>query len=296
MNTKVRGSLTGLILGAALLNPASSFADDTKANSNDDNSRSGGYLKIGYGYKYEQTPYHFEKNGGALFLSGRYQFENGIYIEASHGANELSIGNSVGYNFYNTEHWNFDLHGLQAHGSVEMGFGFNNGNAENPDYELLHMDSKSTHMLGLRSTGNYDQITFQFTLAPYSFNDEYDDGIFASAWVGRSWQLKNWELHALAGVNYRSSEIINYYYSTSDEIVAKNEPQLGAYQADGGLDVVTQVGVSYPVSQNVLFESYLRYTDVSDEIIKSPVMQAFSKMDGRAENVTEFGLLFSYVF
>ena len=100
----------------------------------------------------------------------------------------------------------------------------------------------------------------------------------------------------MAGVNYRSKEINNYYYATSDEIVAKNEPQLSAYKAGGGFDVVGQVGVSYPVSKNVLFESYLRYTEVTDDISDSPVMQLFSKIDGRAENVTEFGLLFSYVF
>jgi len=296
MNTNVRGIISGLLLGAVLLNPVSSYAEEAKVDSGDENSRSGGYLKIGYGYKYEETPFHDKKDGGALFLSGRYQFENGIYIEASHGANELSIGNSVGYNFYNTEHWSFDLHGMQAHGSTEMGFGFNNGNSENTDIEILHMDGKYTRMLGLRTTGTYDQATIQFIFAPYSFNDEYDDGIFASAWIGRSWQLKNWELHALVGVTYRSEEINNYYYSTSDEIIAKNEPQLGPYQADGGFDVVTQVGVSYPVSKNVLFESYLRYTDVSDEVSQSPVMRAFSKIDGRAENVTEFGFLFSYVF
>lgn len=296
MKTHTRGSITGLLLGAVLLNSASPFAGEANIDSNDENNRSGGYLKIGYGYKYEETPYHDEKNGGAMFLSGRYQFENGIYVEASHGANELSIGNSIGYNFYNTDHWNFDIHGMQAHGSTEMGFGFKDGGDENADIEILHMDRKSTYMLGLRTTGTYDQATIQFTIAPYSFNDEYDDGIFASAWIGRSWQLKNWELHAMAGVNYRSKEIVNYYYSTSDEIVAKNEPQLSAYQAGGGFDVVGQVGVSYPVSKNILFESYLRYTEVTDDIIDSPVMQAFSKIDGRAENVTEFGLLFSYVF
>jgi len=272
------------------------MAEEATLDSNDENDRSGGYLKIGYGYKYEKTPYHDEKNGASMFLSGRYQFENGIYLEASHGANELSIGNSLGYNFYNTDHWSFDIHGMQAHGGTEMGFGFKKAGEEQAEFEILHMDRKATYMLGLRTTGTYDQTTFQFTIAPYSFNDEYDDGIFATAWVGHSWQLKNWEFHAMAGVNYRSEEIINYYYSTSDELIARNDPQLGAYRANGGFDVVGQVGVSYPVSENILFESYLRFTEVSDEISDSPVMQLFSDLDGRLENVSEFGILFSYVF
>jgi len=296
MKAHIRSSITGLLLGAAFLTPTPLFADNSSLNSSSDANRSGGYLKIGYGYKYEQTPYHDEKNGGSLFLSGRYQFENGVYIEASHGANELSTGNSIGYNFFNTEHWNFDLHGLQAHGRTEMAFGFINASDPESNVEILRMNRKATYMLGLRATGSYDQTIMQFTVAPFSFNDEYDDGIFATAWLGHSWQLKNWELHAMAGVNYRSEEIDNYYYSTSAELIAKNSPDLGAYQADGGFSVLGQIGVSYPISKNILFESYLRYTDVSDDISDSPVMQAFSKIDGRAENVTEFGLLFSYVF
>lgn len=296
MKTLVRGSITSLLLCSVFFTSSTASADEVANSPIDDDNRSGGYLKIGYGYKFEESPYHDEKNGPSMFVSGRYQFENGLYLEASHGANELSIGNSVGYNFYNTDHWNFDVHGMQAHGRTEMGFGFKNANDESAAIEILHMDRKATYMLGLRATGTYDQTLFQFTVAPYSFNDKYDDGVFATAWAGHSWQIKNWEVHASAGVNYRSEEIINYYYSTSDEVVAKGEPSLGAYQADGGFDVTAQVGVSYPISKNILFESYLRYTDVSDSISDSPVMQAFANLDGRAENVSEFGILFSYVF
>ncbi|MFT5691879.1 MAG: outer membrane protein [Oceanicoccus sp.] len=296
MKTLVRGSVSSLILSVAILTSSLLSAEESRETSNDDHDRSGGYLKIGYGYKFEKSPYHDEKNGASVFLSGRYQFGNGIYVEASHGANELSAGNSVGYNFYNTDHWNFDIHGIQAHGRTEMGFGFKNANDENAEIEVLHMDRKATYMLGLRATHTFDQTIFQFTVAPYSFNDEYDDGVFATAWAGRSWQIKNWEIHASAGINYRSEEIINYYYSTSDEIVAKGASSLGPYQADGGFDVTGQIGVSYPVSKNILFESYLRYTDVSDSISDSPVMQGITNLSGRAENVSELGILFSYVF
>ena len=282
---------TALILSTPLL--ASDSGTDIEQNDND---RSSGYLKIGYGYKYEQSPYHQEQNGGSLFLSGRYQFDFGLYIEASHGANELSVGNGAGFNFYNTEHWNFDIHYSQAHGSTEMGFGFLDENNEDGDIIILRMDRDSTQMLGLRATGTYGQTTFQVLASPYSFNDEYDDGLFVSAWLAHTWQVKNWELYASAGVNYRSEEIINYYYSTSDEVVAMNNPKLSAYNGDGGFDVIGQVGVSYPMTKDILFESYFRYTDVADSISDSPVMKGFATLNGRSENITEFGILFNYVF
>lgn len=290
MQTFIQGVTTGLLVSAALLISPTLLAEDS---SNNEDDRSGGYLKIGYGYKYEETPYHDEKNGAIMFLSGRYQFNNGLYIEASHGANELSLGNSVGYNFFNTEHWSFDAHTTQAHGSTTMNFSLKD---ESADIKIYHMDRSDTQMLGLRTTGTYGQTTIQFIAAPYSFNQDYDDGVFASAWLAHSWQIKNWELYASAGINYRSKEIVNHYYATSDEIVGLDASILPAYKADGGFDIIMQVGLSYPVSESILFESYLRYTDISDSIIDSPVMQLFSDLNGRSESVAEFGLLFSYVF
>jgi outer membrane scaffolding protein for murein synthesis (MipA/OmpV family) len=293
MQTLIRGVTTGILVSASLLISTTLLAED---NSNNEDTRSGGYLKIGSGYKYEVTPYRDEKSGVAIFISGRYQFNNGLYIEASHGANELSLGNSVGYNFFNTEHWSFDAHISQAHGSTSMRFNLKDAKDESSDIKVYHMDRSDTQMLGLRTTGTYGQTTIQFIAAPYSFNKDYDDGVFASAWLAHSWQIKNWELYASAGVNYRSKEIVNYYYATSDEIVSLDTPIIPAYKADGGFDIITQVGLSYPVSESILFESYLRYTDISDSISDSPVMQLFSGLNDRSDNVTEFGLLFSYVF
>lgn len=288
MKTPSQNTLISLSLGLVLSSSPLLAAEEHDLSS--------GYLKIGYGYKFEQTPYHDEKNGGSLFLSGRYQFDFGLYVEASHGANELSVGNGAGFNFYNTEHWNFDIHFSQAHGATKMGFGFLDDSSENDNIIILHMDRDSTQVLGLRATATYGQTTFQVVASPYSFNDDYDDGLFVSAWLAHSWQVKNWELYASVGINYRSEEILNYYYSTSDEIVAMNAAQLPAYGADGGFDVIGQLGVSYPITKDILFESYYRYTDVSDSISNSPVMKGFSALDGRAENVTEFGMLFSYIF
>ncbi len=56
------------------------------------------------------------------------------------------------------------------------------------------------------------------------------------------------------------------------------------------------MSASYPISENILFESYVRYTDFADSITDSPIIRATSQIPGRNEAKTEVGILFSYVF
>lgn len=247
---------------------------------------SGGFLKVGYGYKFASSPYEDEISKGSLYVSGRYQIDWGLFIEAAFGANELQQGLSYGYNFYNTESWNFDLMSLRAHGNTTL-------NAVNQNDEVFVFKQGNTDMVGLRATGAYGQTRVQFIAAPYSLNDNVDDALYASAWLAHSWQVKNWEIQAMTGVQYRSGEILDHYYGTPDIIVSE---QLPDYTAGSGLDYTAQVGVAYPVSENILFESYLRYTKVSSAVTDSSIIQQITTQPNRSDNVTEFGILFSYVF
>lgn len=148
-------------------------------------------------------------------------------------------------------------------------------------------------MLGLRASGFINDAIVQFTVSPISFNRDYDSGIYSSLWLGRSYQIKNWEVYFSGGLEYRSKEILDYYYSTSELM-----EQLGfrPYKAGAGTDVIGQVGASYPISEDVLFETYFRYTNVSDSISDSSIMQFAKYIPDRDPDITEFGLLLSYVF
>jgi hypothetical protein len=143
---------------------------------------------------------------------------------------------------------------MQAHGSTVMNFVVGINDEPQQSYR---MDRDETHMLGLRASGQYGQTSYQFIVAPYSFNNDYDDALFGSAWVAHTWQIKNWEFYGSLGANFRSSEIINHYYSTSNELVQLGVPMFEAYDADYGVDVISQVGLNYPVSKDLLFESYV---------------------------------------
>jgi hypothetical protein len=280
-----------LIYSLAIFHSTALLAESSQAED-----QSGGFLKIGYGFKFAQTPLNDEIKGGAMFLSGRYQMENGLFIEASFGANKLKEGLSVGYNFYNIPNWNFDITTVQSHGGTEI-FGVNDRELpEEPgtfERTIVRVEEDESEMLGFRATGTFDNTSVQFVFAPISFNNDYDDGIYSSLWVARTWQARNWELYASAGIEYRSEEILSHYYEPTIELQSVGFP---AYDADDGFDVTLQIGTSYPVSENILFESYLRYTDFADSITDSPIVRLASQFEGRDENETEFGILFSYVF
>jgi outer membrane protein len=147
-------------------------------------------------------------------------------------------------------------------------------------------------MVVLRATGRFEQTSVEFSISPYSLNDEYDDGVYASFWVDRSWQIKNWQFNAAIGLTYRSEEILNHYYGTPDGSIIEGFD----YQASGGVDVTAQIGVSYPISENWIFESYFRYTDISNSITDSPFLQRRIQNFSLSENAFEFGILVSYVF
>jgi len=279
-----------LFLGATLgsLSASSNDFELTQTSKNTVESNNGGFLKVGYGYKFEDNPYNEGVNGLSLFVNGVYQWE-GLFVEVFHGANQRNEGLSVGYNFYNTEHWNYDINSVTVHGSIQ-----------NEIYDLdkiFHQEFDSATMVGLRATGHYGQITMQFLVAPYIIDDEVadavDSSLYASAWLGYSWQIKNWSIHSSVGFEYRSSDLIDYYYGISaDEASA----HFGQYQADSGIDLTTQLSASYPISESWLFESYLRYTDLSDSVTDSPVMRFAKNLPDRSEAMTEVGVLVSYVF
>ncbi|MCJ8271978.1 MAG: MipA/OmpV family protein [Psychrosphaera sp.] len=275
-----------LLIGAAPLMAAEdiSSGDNTDQNSN---SGAGGYLKLGFGYQSLTGPYSKQTKGFSLFFNGRYQWQNGLFIELPGDSSKLEPGIAVGYNFYNTEHWDFDLITNQTHGNIVY-----NVVQENQQSIAIHRDS--TTMLGIRGNGYYGDNTVRMTIMPYSFNHDYDTGVYASLWLARNWQLKNWNIHSSIGFQYRSEEIMDYYYGISQQIAIDSTP---AYHAGSGINITGQIGASYPLSESWVFESYLRYTEFSDSINDSPIVKnAISWDPTRSNNEYEFSVMMNYVF
>ncbi len=277
---------TCLIIGLLTIFTTKIWANEIVPTLLNDKERSGGHLKLGFGYKEVVNPYEDKKkdSGKTLFLNARYQWESRLFVEASF-YRVLNTGLNVGYNVYNTENWNFDVTTLIGHGEVEAGL-YDEG-------KLFYKKSAITRMAGLRATGAFDKTTVQFVVAPISSNSDYDNQIYVSAWLDRSFQYKNWLLYGAVGLEYRSQEMLDYYYGISDDMATKN---FAAYTPNAGIDVTAEVGASYPIRRNWLFETYYRYTDLSDGVTQSPIMQYASSLKSRTKNMSEFGILVSYVF
>jgi outer membrane scaffolding protein for murein synthesis (MipA/OmpV family) len=284
-------SITALCTSLALLSTGLTATAFAKENTEDD-SYSGGFLKVGVGYKYDQNPFESEQNGFAIFVNGRYQTDIGLFIEAAFGANERQEGLNIGYNFYNTDSWNFDITTVKAFGETEVKALLVDPEGILPNSFVVDKRDAS-QMLGLRATGTFDKSSVQFLVAPLLLGDDYDDGIYASLWAGHSWQIKNWEVYATAGLEYRSENILDHYFEPSE---ALQNTGLAPYDASAGIDATLQVIASYPMSENTLFEAYARYTQYSSSITESPIIQITSQFDDRSEAKKELGILFSYVF
>ena len=287
MNTMNKKLPTCLLYSLMTLS-STIIADETDLEQSFDHSssQSGGYAKIGIGYRFETTPYASETNDLDIFLEASYQWQNGFFIEAPGVTNKLNPGLTFGYNFYNNEHWNFDLIGQQSHGDIIFNY--------NDDVTVNSLEREPTYRAGIRATGNYGQNTIQFNITPLSGNDEYDDGLYASIWFAKEWQVKNWSIHTSLGLQYRSEEILDYYYGVSEEDALG---PVTAYTAGDGINASFQIGADYPIAENWLFESYVRYINLDDSINNSPIIQlAVATDSSRSENIAEAGIFFNYVF
>ncbi len=275
------------LLFSLMINHSVAMAADSKAeNITEDNSQSNGYFKVGFGYRSETSPYHTEEDETTISLEGRYQWENGLFVELPGVSNKLSPGISYGYNFYNLDNWNFDLIGIRSHGDINYNEVISN--------QSIEVKRKKSVRVGVRATGSYGSNTVQFIVTPYSNNNEYDDGLYASLWLAKEWQISNWNVYASAGIQYRSKEILDYYYGISEDIATDNTP---VYQAGDGINTTLQFGFDYPISENWVFESSVRYTKLSDSISDSPIISNVVEFDNtRSDDITEVAVLISYVF
>jgi len=278
------------------------------------------FYKLGFGFKSETSPYRGKKDSLSLLHSGRFEWDSGLFIEISNGYNEITQGHNIGYNFYNTEHWSFDLSTMQAHGNLSLTTLVRRHKISTDYYSqevvdrynakggMKHKEIESRKKLsavGLRATGRFDQTNIQLTIAPFVQQSEaltnvsdIDHGVYASLWLAHYWQVKNWELHASLGAKYRSGEIIDYYYGVHGYPANINNFlfDFPEYNAKAGINVSAQIGLSYPISKKWLFDSYYRYTNLARSITDSPFMKVAADNENSAIDVSEFGIAISYIW
>ena len=220
----------------------------------------GGYLEIGGGLYYIESPiYGIPEDGQkeilpAITINARYQYK-GWFAEAF---SESQNGLSLGYNAGNSRHWIIDLIGSIQHQEL----------SEEESDKLEGLRSRhSDFMGGARLTGYHGNYVTQLQLLHDISNTHH--GYLVDVNAGRGWQIRNWNLHALLGARYRSEKIIDYYLGVRDYEASERFP---AYTAEGGMFYTVETGVTYPLAQNWVFSSFMRYTRLPNKLTGSPLI------------------------
>ncbi|OBT16811.1 structural protein MipA [Vibrio sp. UCD-FRSSP16_10] len=255
---------------SSLFLSASAFATDI---SNDVGGRheDGGYFEIGGSLlvtnQIDIRETEHKDISPLLLLSGVYQYK-GAFVEMVHLSQD---GVNLGYNFWNSEHWSIDFLAANITGVWKK-------SDDDVDLSQLNEEQRDAYLMGdedyfigagLRATRYWgDNYVFQLRAV-----SDYKDnmGFQSTARLGKSWQVKNWDLHALGSVIYSSSKLVRNVYGVSSE---EATTQFHQYEPDDAFSYSFELGAAYPISQNVVFRSTYRITALSDEITDSPFSQA----------------------
>lgn len=283
--------ISTFLLTAILASCASYSLAGEDSSENQQASKPGrdGYsLTIALGYVNIESPLRIEEeiDGLRVAIDGHYQW-NGFFVELANDPARDKNLSSVGYNFYSSDHWNLDLIAAAATGRVEFNYMV--------DGEARQISSDPTTGIGFRAQGAWGNSIVQMVTLPYISKDVQSNGAvgYASLWVGHRWQVKNWSVNGLLGAVYQSGGLLNHQYGVTeteaDEIV-------WAYETSSGIDYTAHIDLTYPLSKNILFQVYSRYTQYSDEVLDSPLIALARKWEDRPEAEHEFGVLLNYVF
>jgi outer membrane protein len=212
-------------------------------------------------------------NGGGSIVNFSYTWK-GLFIERyTESQNPLLLG----YNAVNFDNWSFDL---------ILGRGGRGLSSKNNERFSGLEDRQDSTMFGGRLTGSVAGNIVQFTLKRDISG--HSKGTRASALIARNWQLRNWNLHGMLGLQYFDGNDIDYYLGVSG--AEATQSQFTEYRPGGDFYFTAETGVTYPITEDWVFRATARFRTVSDEALDSPLF-----LDKRS-NVTAIRTSLSYVF
>ena len=250
----------------------------------DNRLENGGYFELGASvYSVNKVDIRQSEHQAvqpSLLISGMYQY-NGLFVEMVHQSQD---GINLGYNFWNSKNWSLDLLVANLKSSWARPEGADPATLNEAERNSYLMSEDSIYVgAGFRATRYWDDhYVFQYRIV----SDYYDDqGIQSSARLGKSWQIRNWNFHALGSVEYSSATLNQYLFGVSSEEATALFPQ---YQPDSSFSYGVELGVAYPISESFVFRAMYRINMLSDEVTNSPFNQA--------DHVSFFNASISYVF
>lgn len=251
--------LLAILIFVSAIFPSVSFASDITHQLRDASKEqppTDNYVELGLGLAVGVAPSLTDDDdqwaSGYAVINGSYTW-NKVFVEMY---GESGEGLLLGYNVHDSKNWSLDF---------VVGPKFRSLNFDDKFADLD--ERKSSAMFGGRLTGYLGDNVLQFTLKhDISGNSK---GTLASALIGRNWQIRNWNVHGLAGVYYYDSDINDYYYGVSETEASRTE--FTEYNPDSNVNVAAEVGVTYPITENWVLRSTARFSTVSDEDMDSPL-------------------------
>jgi len=242
----------------------------------------GGYFEVGLGFQYvERSFVSAEDDGvyGTLDVAGAYRY-NRLFVELSQGTLD---GLNLGYHLWSNNNWSVDLLGASINGI------FNVGNDD--DISALSEAQRNEAILdrdafyngaGFRATAYFGNNILQYRLV----TDIHDNnGVVSTLRLGRSWQLRNWNLHGVVSADYASAKTSQYLYSVTQNEATARFPE---YDVGSTMSYIAEVGLTYPISEHFVFRSTARYTQLSNGEQNSPLTDSGDR--------TYIGTSIHYVF
>lgn len=228
-------------------------------NGGDYTQQDGGYADIGFGIQANSGPMIKGDEDGdiglAVNLNMGYQW-HGFFVEA---LSDSEKGLVFGYNALNTPNWSLDVVLGPEHDEITE--------EEYKDLAPLR-DRKFDLTAGVRATGYYGNNILQLQLRNEILTNRHN-GHSASLTAGRSWQIRNANLHALVGYHYASQEVVDYYVGVRSEEASSEFPQ---YTAGATNTFSSELGLTYPINETWILRSKITAIRFDEEFAHSPIM------------------------
>lgn len=286
----------------APLSFASDISIDVRSAGGGTRPGNGGYLELGVGVNVIYFPEDFPGEPNILydyyaFIGGAYRY-NGIFFE---GADGTLDGFNIGYQLWNNAIWSIDIlassfsgvineegeslasmeifddlyhyHDADDDGVYEYYHHHNeDGRPEQPlqdgsEFQILSINQNTFYNgAGLRATAYMDDYVFQYRLVT---DVHGGNGVTSTARIGRHWQVRNWNFHGIVGLAYSSEKTNEYLWGSRLE---SSTGETESFSPGNTVNLEAEVGVVYPLSQNWIFRSFVRYIEIPDQPDDSPII------------------------
>ena len=267
-NFKIKKSLIPCLSLAAIIIAATSFSSISSAsdisytlrNTTEDKAVTENYFELGLGFAFGTAPSLTDDDDDddflevSLLLNGSYSW-NGLFIE---NYSESSDDLLLGYHAYESENWSFDF---------VVG---PNYCCSKSDDKFKELDERNPSlMFGGRLIGYIGDNVVQLSLKHDIGGNSH--GTSASALVGRNWQVRNWNFHGLVGLDFSDSRLNDYYLGVNEDEALRSP--FTEYSPGASFNFTTEVGVTYPITEDWVFRSTARFSTVSDAAMNSPLFE-----------------------